>query len=146
MKEISITIVSSLLSAFILFVILQSMGFLQKEVADSQIQEIAFDIVNKEKYRSVLVDKMKLNKEFKGQTGDKGNRGDKGLKGDKGDRGPKINLAATKCRDSSWIGRASLQTDLICQDGEFLKAVRYKHKQHDVWWKEEVQMTCCSLN
>lgn len=55
MKEITGAVIGSIITGVLGFIVLSSMGIFEKHLKDSQIHEVASDIVNNETYRNVLL-------------------------------------------------------------------------------------------
>lgn len=81
-KEITIAVVSSVLGALIAFLGSSAIGLFEKTISASQIQEVAKSLVDVDKHRDVLLDRMERSGRFNGP------KGDPGLKGPPGPPGP----------------------------------------------------------
>lgn len=80
-KDIMVGVISAMFGALIVFIVSSSLGLFNKTISDSQIQEIAKLIVDKESYRDVILEKMVKSKEFIGPKGDVGPQGKTGSPG-----------------------------------------------------------------
>ena len=105
-KEITIALVSSVASAALVFIASGAMGLYDKEIKDSQIHEVAFEVVNEAKYRNTIIDKMNESGDFVGATGVPGNVGNKGDKGDKGVPGSDGDWRAGEIKPLTSVARA----------------------------------------
>jgi hypothetical protein len=84
-EKIAIAVVSSLVTAVVGFLVANSMGVFEKQLSDSQVQEVARALVNGENHRRVILDTMKESGEFEGPKGDQGPTGERGLPGPQGE-------------------------------------------------------------
>lgn len=86
-KEIFISVISGVIVALLAVFGAAAMGLLDKVVEDTQVRIVSREIINKEEYRDVLLDKMEKSGKFLGKQGKRGEKGEQGDKGPQGDPG-----------------------------------------------------------
>jgi len=86
-KEITIGILSTLGGAIIMFSVSSAMGLFEKQLSDSQLNELAQKMIDVKSYRSVLLNEMKKSSVFKGEQGERGPKGIEGPQGPRGSQG-----------------------------------------------------------
>jgi len=82
MKErILISVLSSILGAFIFFLVASSLGVFEKILTDSNLHELARKVVDEDKYRNVILEQMVKSGKFRGNKGELGPQGVQGVPG-----------------------------------------------------------------
>ena len=71
-KEIFVAVISSIITAVLVFIGTSSLERYKIRVEDSQVQEVAELIVNENKYTNVILNKMADSGKFVGKKGDQG--------------------------------------------------------------------------
>jgi len=84
-KDVIVGVIGALIGALFIFLAGSAFGLFTKKMTDTQLEEVSRLIVDEEKYRKVLLKKMKESEKFKGPQGLQGKQGVQGNKGEKGD-------------------------------------------------------------
>jgi hypothetical protein len=147
-REMVIGIVSSILSALILFLVAYAFGWFDKQISDTQLNRLASIIIYDQQMAQVLLDRMDNSGKFKGDTGSTGPRGDKGEQGEKGEvgqqgpRGLKGDTGAVV--DAAWLTcfDVCLKSEKNCLEGGYYNERGYMHFSCETPINKSVPFTC----
>lgn len=86
-KEIVVGVLSSIVTAIIMFLVGSSIGVFEKKLTNVQVAAVAGDIIENKDLRNSLILLMEKSGKFKGEKGDQGKRGEQGIQGIQGIEG-----------------------------------------------------------